>query len=187
MAAWLAAIPGGVSAAAQLAGTLYGMTQSIPGISSEEAAYRDWTRTIEPTGTMINKLFYNPAYAGSLFPYAQKYNLPEDARTTQWAPTSSTARLYSNYMSRQYGLPTRMADAMSAQAMLPVQYQQRLTGMYNPSGARAAYSIDPQTLAQAQVSRQEPEAIRQMDYLKGAAELSQYNLWRTSQLPRLIG
>lgn len=184
---WLAAIPAAVGAASGLAGTLFGMTQGQPGISSEEAAWRDFTRTIEPAGTMMNKLFYNPSYNKSQVPFANDYNLPMDARTSQWAPTQSTQQLYTNYLSRQYGLPSRVGKAMSAQAMLPMQYQGLGEQNFNQAGAKQAYQMDPQTMAQSQISRKEPEAIRQLDYLKGAGELAQYNLWRTQQLPRLIG
>lgn len=187
VAQWLAPVAGAISGAAGLAGTLFGMTQGQPGISSEEAAYRDWTRTIEPTGLAINRLFYNPAFEGQLFPFAAKYNLPTGANRTRWAPTQSTKRLYSNYLNRQWGLPTRIASKLSTQAMMPSRYEGGLQGKYNPAGARQAYSIQPQTLAQSRISQQEPEALRQFDYLKGAAQLAQYNLWRLQQLPRLIG
>ena len=187
MAGFLAAIPGIVGAASGIAGQIYGMTRAGPGVSSEEAAWRDWTRTIEPAGTMMNQLFYNPAFKGSEFPYSGAFNLPENARTTQWAPSKSTEQLYKGYLNRQYGLPNRMAGAMSAQAMLPLRSQGIGQGNINAAGARSAYGLDPQAMVQSQVSRQEPEAIRQFDYLKNAGELSQYNLWRVQQLPRLIG
>jgi hypothetical protein len=164
------------------------MTQGQGGVTSEEAAWRDWTRTIEPVGTMMNKLFYNPGYSGQLFPFAEQFPLPENAQRTQWAPTQSTQRLYENYLNRQYGLPSRVAGAMSAKAMAPVRYQKRLgENPYNQAGARQAYNVDPQAMAQAQISRKEPEAMRQLDYLKGAGELAQFNLWRAQQVPRLIG
>ena len=57
-------ITGGIGAAAGLAGSLYGMTQNSGGIGPEEAAWRDWTRVVEPVGTYMNQSIFNPMYYG---------------------------------------------------------------------------------------------------------------------------
>ncbi len=181
---------GAVGAATGLAGDLFGMTQGGSGLSNEEASWRDFTRAIEPVGTFMNQTYMNPMYqanGGTPMPFSRDYPLPEDNRDTVYAPSQATENLYAGYLSRQYGLPDSMASAITNQAMLPVRNQGLKGGNLNQGGAREAFDFDPQKAATAQLGRQAPAALRNMDYLQNAGSLAQYNLFKAQQLPKLIG
>lgn len=183
-------------------GGLSGAAANIAGIISsgaqrgENQAWKNFQRVKEPVATLAQQLYYNPAYQGY---YEQGFREPtivqqlDPGQTLQqkygyqWSPTASTKQLYSGYLSRQYGLPETLARSMSSQALSPLKAQPFAQQAFTPAQARGLFGTDPQTLANVALQRQQPEALRQMDYLQNAGQLAAFNLYRTQQLPSMIG
>lgn len=160
-----------------LGGSIAGLIQSTRESGASQSARHIWERAREPAGELLNNLFYNPAIQGKRVPYTNQ--------TLNYAPRSAMKAVYAGFLNRQYGLPENIGRAMVAQSLQPLSVGQ-FRGL-RPGSARVASKIDPGALAQAGLAQGAVTAGRQASLLKGAGQLSAFNLWRAQQLGELIG
>jgi len=146
-----------------------------------------WENVREPVGNMYRQLYYNPVLEGTFAPYGSWSQNENYA----WAPTQSMRNLYSSYLNRSYGLPESIARAQSSQALGPIRMGNIPSTLRTPAQVGAGLAQQPgnqpQQLASSMLESRSPEIERQLDYLKSAAELAGFNLWRAQYLPQLIG
>ncbi len=186
----LGAAPGVANALggmAGLAGTLtsliYGGRQS----QQQHMAQRQWERLREPVGEFYKQTFYNPVMEGYLTPYGAW--TPQESYA--WAPSESLQRLYQTYLNRSWGMPESVAQARVSQAFQPTQTPRIPETVTSPAAVGSYLGgqtyQSPEVLAQAMLGSRLPDIERNLDYLRGAAELAAFNLQRAQLLPQLIG
>ena len=77
---------------------------------------------------------------------------------------------------------------MSSSALQPLRSQPLPQGgMTAPQAQKATQQPGVEQMTQAAMGYQQPLAIKNFDYLQNAANLSQFNAWRSQQVPRVIG
>jgi len=184
---WASTVPMWGQAASGLAGGIGGLLMAMRENPESRSARHIWERAKPGAERLLSQLYYNPVtmqgpgfFGGKTMPFG---TMTEH----QWAPSTSMGNLFSAYLTRQYGLPTAVGRAMSAQAQAPIRMGD-LTGARTSSAWRTAGQTgSPQGFTQAAMGRLAPEGIRSMDIMKGAAELSAFNLWRAQKLGQLVG
>lgn len=175
----------GLSAAGSLTNLITGLIMSGRQSQQSHMDQRRWERMRAPVGEAYRSTFYVPG----LNPYAPYGDWGKDAY--QWAPNQAMEQMYSNYLNRTYGVPTNVAQAQVSQALQPTRIGRLPNQAQSPMALQStlgqSQSYQPGVAAQSMLGTKVPALTSQLDYLKNAAELSAFNLWRAQQLPHLIG
>jgi len=162
-----------------LAGSIMGIIQANRESPGSQAARHIWERAREPVGDLLMNTFYTPALEGWRPPYTT-------TQTLSYAPRDSMKAVYSNFLNRQYGLPESVGQSMIAQNLQPLRMAD-FRGAVSANQVGAGARVDPQAIARAGLGLGGVKAAQQTNILKGAGQLSAFNLWRAQQLGQLIG
>ena len=177
----------GLGGLSDLAGTIFSVLGLGEQSKESKLAQQQWEAMRDPVGRTYKSMFYVPSYTGIKTPYGTW----GDAETYSWAPSQAMQNLYSSYLSRTYGLPEAIARAQSTQALQPIQMGKLPSSLVNPVGIsnyiNQQQGSTASALANAQLASTVPAINRQLDYLKNAAQLSAFNLYRAQYLPQLVG
>ena len=184
---WARTIPMWGQAASGLAGGIGGLIMSMRESPESRSARHIWEQAKPGAERLLSQLYYNPVTMQGPGYFSGK-TMPWGTMTEhQWAPSKAMGNLFSAYLGRQYGMPTSVGRAMSAQAQAPIRMGDLSGARTSSAWRKAGQTGGPQDFAQAAMGRLAPEGIRQMDIMKGAAELSAFNLWRAQKLGQMIG
>lgn len=182
-AAWLGGIGSGISAISNLGTLIYSIIEQSRETEAQHMARRQWERIRSPVGSVFRQMYFAPWMSGRVAPYPEL----TDIEVYRWAPAPAMREMYASYLGRTYGLPRSTARAMTAASVAPLRLGASARSAFLPKQFLGLSSLDPQQIAQSALSRHNPMALRQRDYLSNAARLAAFNLMRAQQLPYLIG